>query len=426
MLFDRLAQKLTHDKSHDGGNGDSNGHHGHGRHITSHIIPHSHSSSPEVYADETTKQKRPSARNPHRSNKPLTSVYFANWSIYERKHFPIDIDFNVVDHVYYAFLLIDESTGNVDFLDTWADLEIPLPSPLDPQRKVRGLVQQFQELKKLHKHLTISFSIGGWGTLTSFEKIVLKRSLYENFINSCCNLVEKYGFDGIDIDWEYPQSTHHNKMFCQMLTELNMCLSDLNQKTYLSIAAPAGFDNIDKLQVAEIDEMIDYWNIMCYDFTGFSWSSKIGFHCNLFGNNGDNDLNGDDVIKQYIRRGATAHKLVLGIPLYGRKFEGVETPMIGESFDKSKVKDEGILEYKTIIKTFKNEHEHFDYRKVGVSRYDPESKVFITFDNPHSVKVKAQYIKLHGLGGGMFWDTAGDCSQPEKSVIQAFSHQLRS
>lgn len=359
-----------------------------------------------------------------RPHKLSSWVYFANWYIYERKHFPTDIDFTSVDGIYYAFLLIDTVSGKVDFLDTWGDLEVPLDSPLHPGTKVHGLVEFFVQLKQLYPHLKVSFSIGGWGTLQRFEAVVLKRQTMETFVTSCCDLIRKYGFDGIDIDWEYPQSPQEGNLLKVLLEELRYHLDQTSPNLSLSVAAPAGSDNIRQLDIAQLDMLIDKWNVMCYDYTGYPWSSRVGYHSNLFGHNGDNNLSGESVLQNYLKSGASAHKLILGMPLYGRKFGGVASPQIGTNFNKNALNDEGIIEYKKL--PFEGTSEFFDHKKVGAFCYDPKSQTLVTYDNIDSVKVKAQYIKLHGLGGGMFWDSAGDKTKTQPSLIQTFHKQLNS
>lgn len=347
----------------------------------------------------------------------LTSVYFSNWSIYQRNHFPTDIDLTLVNQVYYAFLQMDQTNGRLGFLDTWADLEVPLDSLLHPGKKVHGLVNLFRELKTLHPQLRVSFSIGGWGAHEGFEKVVSNKSLLQAFAKSCREFVEKYGFDGIDIDWEYPQNATHGKRFVALLAAVRAQLDLVGPGLRLSIAAPASDDHVTHIDVKDVDQLVDHWNLMCYDFTG-PWTQTTGFHSNLFGHNGANDLSADAVVTRYLERGATGSKLILGMPLYGRKFAGVERPRIGTSFDKSQITDEGIIDYKQISRGT----ELFDHKKVGAFCYDAEAKMFVVFDNVQSAKIKAQYVKLHALGGGMFWDSAGD--DPEASVVKAFVDQL--
>lgn len=143
----------------------------------------------------------------HTTSTPLfkTCVYFSNWSVYQKKHFPQDIPIEYYTHIFYAFILIDEQTGKLKFSDEWCDLQMPQPSP---NQSITGNLQQFYEMKKKNRHLKLIMSIGGWGTCHLFESMVSNDTKFDNFVNSTIEFVEKYGFDGVDIDWEYPKIQH--------------------------------------------------------------------------------------------------------------------------------------------------------------------------------------------------------------------------
>lgn len=346
----------------------------------------------------------------------ITGVYFSNWSIYERNHFPTDIDYEKVDHVFYAFLLIDKISGSVLFLDTWGDLQVPLNSPNGG--KVHGTVAQLRELKAIHPHLKVSFSIGGWGTDDLFQAVVTDRRKVNAFVDSCVELLLKHGFDGIDIDWEYPKTPAQGHQLLFLLSQLRLALDQLQPGLILSAAVSGVEENICNLNVPEMDQLLDYWNVMCYDFTGSSWSERTGYHSNLFGDNGDSSLCADSMMKAYLKRGATNHKLLLGMPLYGRKFYGVSNPNIGQPFNKNLCKDEGTIEYKKLPIG----RERYDPRKVGAFCYDEKEHMFVTYDSIETVKVKAAYVASNKFGGGFFWDSAGD---KDGVLINLYSQILR-
>ncbi|EGV66010.1 Chitinase 4 [Yamadazyma tenuis] len=356
--------------------------------------------------------------NPH--GEGITGVYFSNWSIYERNHFPTDIDWQWVNHLYYAFLSIDTNTGSVSFSDTWADVEVPLPSPLDPSKKVHGLVAQLRQIKQLHPQLKIMFSIGGWGYDHTFEAITHDARKLDTFASQCAKLVIEHGFDGVDIDWEYPKTAAQGQLYCRLLETLREKFCEISPSLLITAAVPGSEEYIRHLDVKRMDNSLDYWNVMCYDFTGYSWSQKTGFHSNLFGANGDTDLCADVALKSYGSRGVAANKLMLGMPLYGRKFGGVEVPGIGQSFDKQKFSDEGIIEYAKL--PLNHSKEVFDPRKVGAYCYDPTTKTLVTYDNVDSAKVKAVQVSSRGLAGGFYWDSAGD---KHGELIRTFSEMLR-
>lgn len=358
----------------------------------------------------------------HAPSTPLfkTCVYFSNWSVYQKKHFPQDIPIEYYTHVFYAFILIDEQTGKLKFSDEWCDLQMPQPPP---NQSITGNLQQFYEMKKANRHLKLIMSIGGWGTCHLFESVVCSNTKFDNFVNSTIEFVDKYGFDGVDIDWEYPKDSTQAAKLVELLARLR---NKLNPKYILTVAAPGGTDNIDVLKIPEMDKYLTFWNLMCYDFAGEGWSSKTAFHSNLFGNNGDNSLNASDIVQTYIKRGVHPSKLILGMPMYGRVFHGVDRPEIGVSFTKERKSGciEGdVVDYNKFGETF--DYEDFDPRKVGALKYDSRNKQLITFDNPQSARIKASFVRLKQLGGGMWWDSAGDATvSNDRCLVKNFVDQL--
>ncbi|CAH6718658.1 sporulation-specific chitinase 2 [[Candida] jaroonii] len=341
-----------------------------------------------------------------------TGVYYSNWSIYQRKHSPNDIDYEAIDQVYYAFLVLDSNTGKLKFSDTWCDLEMPLSGP---GGSTLGLVNVFKQLKVKYPKLKVSFSIGGWGANESFKVVARNEHLVTEFARSCGEFLRNYEFDGIDIDWEYPQTTEEGKQFLNMIRLVKQEMNRVKPGSSLSIAAPAGDDNIKHLRIGDMNQYLDRWNLMCYDFTG-SWSQKSGYHSNLYGFNGDNSLNTSEVVHKYIKQGASTHKIIVGMPLYGRIFPG--TKKIGTPFDTSKIQGEGTIDYKQL--PLPGSQEVFDDKAISVYCYD--NSQLITYDNSTTIRYKAEFIKNNHLGGGMFWDSAGD-SRP--SLITEFSRACK-
>ncbi|CCE78255.1 Piso0_000873 [Millerozyma farinosa CBS 7064] len=354
-----------------------------------------------------------------------SAVYFSSWSVYQRKHFMKDLPLKYLTDVFYAFLAIDSNTGEIKFSDSWGDIEMPLDSLITQGSKVKGNLGQMNELKQLFPSVTFSMSIGGWGSDAAFSTVMSDTNKMNTFVSSAVNLLSKYGFDGIDIDWEYPKNAHEGKLMVDLLRKLRQELDSLasSKRPILTIAAPAGEDSRSNLRMREMDQYLSFWNIMCYDYAGNSWSDKTGFHSNLFGSNGDNELNGSDVITSYLNSGISSRKLVLGMPLYGRKFFGAKSPSIGQKFNASAANGEAdIADYKFL--PMKGCQEYFDPRKVSASCFDPKKECFVSYDNQQSARIKAKFVESKNLAGGMWWDSAGDPLDEERSLIKNFVDQL--
>lgn len=353
------------------------------------------------------------------SNQLKSGIYFANWSVYARKHFVQDLPAEHLTHVFYAFIGMDTNTGKVKFTDEWCDIQMPLDS-INGNGNVTGSLQQLYQLKQRNRKLKVIMSIGGWGTSDSFTAIMGDASKARNFLLSSIAMVKEYGFDGIDIDWEYPRNKTEARQLVKLLYQLRVELHSFSPSMVLTFAAPGGDDNIQILDLKQMDQYLSFWNVMCYDFNGSGWSSKTGYHSNLFGSNGDNNLNCADIIGKYTKSGIPSNKLMLGMPLYARTFElsNASNPGIGQPF--TRAGGEGTADYKKLA----TDIEKFDSRKVSAYSYNPSNGKWSGYDNPQSARIKAQWSKLSNLAGGFWWDSAGDEISNERSLVKNYVDQL--
>lgn len=159
-------------------------------------------------------------------------------------------------------------------------------------RNVYGAFKQLGLLKQKNRNLKVLLSIGGWtytNTNKQLDPVGASKSARENFAKSCVEMIKNYGFDGIDVDWEYPQTTEQGQQFLALLREIRSAMNEYAKylgrdkgyakeatpKFLLSIAAPAGKDNYGRLPLKEMGEVLDMVNLMvrldhlfiCYVYT---------------------------------------------------------------------------------------------------------------------------------------------------------------
>lgn len=172
-----------------------------------------------------------------------------------------------------------------------------------------------------------------------------------------------------------------------------------------------------------MDKYLSFWNLMTYDFAG-GWSTKADYHCNLFKTRKDGQLCANDCIEYFLKLNINPSKLILGMANYGRSF--TNTKGYNEEFHgvgAGSADEEGIWNYNCL--PLPNTIEKFDSKAVVAYNYDPVKKMFISYDNVDSVKAKAEYVRDKKLGGGMWWESCGDCYDvPEKSLLIQFVNQL--
>ncbi|KAF8973279.1 glycoside hydrolase family 18 protein [Flammula alnicola] len=335
--------------------------------------------------------------------------YFVNWGIYGRKFPPSLIPVKDLTHILYAFANVKPDTGEVYLSDQWADQDIHYPGDSwnDVGTNLYGNFKAIYNLKKQNRHLKVLLSIGGWTYSPSFHPVVVNPTLRAKFVESSVKLLEDYGLDGLDVDYEYPTDNAQALGYVALLKEMRAALDRHASKKgsgckfLLTIAAPCGPDNYKKLHIAKMDESLDFWNLMAYDFSG-SWDTAANHQANLYGG----AIGGSASVDWYISQGVKRDKLVLGVPLYGRSFLNTQGPGTAYSGMGSGTWEAGVYDYRTL--PLPGSTVHLDKNAVASWSYDPTQKEMISFDSEEVAKLKGHYIKRENLGGSMFWELSGD------------------
>ncbi|EGY20832.1 chitinase [Verticillium dahliae VdLs.17] len=332
-------------------------------------------------------------------------------AIYGRDYHPQDLPATKVTHVLYAFLNLRPS-GEVYPLDTYADLEkhYPTDSWNESGLNAYGCVKQLFLVKKYNRHIKTMLSIGGWTLSTNFPIAASTEAGRLTFARSAVALMKDWGFDGIDIDWEYPGSEKEAEDFALLLTavrdELNAYKSKYSPDYdfLLTIASSAGPTHYEKLDLERISGIVDTFYLMAYDYSG-SWDVYAAHQANLY----TNDVNDtttpfstDAAVTAYLNAGVPASQIALGMPLYGRAFQN--TDGLGKPFSGigGGSWENGVWDYKVLPQpgaTVSND----DVAQASFS-YDQQSRTFISFDTPSTLRTKVSYIKDKGLVGSMFWE----------------------
>lgn len=244
------------------------------------------------------------------------------------------------------------------------------------------------------------------------------------FASSAVKLLADLGFDGLDIDWEYPEDATQARNFVLLLQATREALNQYSQRLpnkphfYLSVASPAAPTHFHSLDIAGMDASLDFWNLMAYDYAG-SWDKQAGHQANLYTsttNPSSTPFCTDAAVTFYLTAGVHPRKLLLGMPLYGRAFTGTAGPGTPYASVGPGSLENGVWDYKALPPPAPAQ-EVYDPAIGAAWSYDPASRTMVSYDTPEVVRQKLEYLQAKGLGGAMWWEASGDSNVTGRGLV---------
>ncbi|MGW2818464.1 glycosyl hydrolase family 18 protein [Streptomyces sp. NPDC001415] len=363
--------------------------------------------------------------------------YFTDWGIYQRNYQVKNIvtsgSASKLTHINYAFGNV--TNGQCAIGDAYADYQktYDASSSVDGtadtwDQPVAGNINQLRELKKKYPNIKVLWSFGGWTWSGGFGQAAANPTA---FANSCYNLVKDPRwadvFDGIDIDWEYPNACG---LSCDTSgpAALKNLLAALRAKfggsALVTAAVTADGSTGGKMDAADYGgaaSYVDWYNVMTYDFFG-AWDAKgpTAPHSPLTSYNGIPiaGFNTDAAIQKYKSKGVPSNKLNLGIGFYGRGWTGVtqDAPGGTATGPAPGTYEQGIEDYKVLKSACPVTG------TIAGTAYAHCGSNWWSYDTPSTIAGKMTYAKNQGLRGAFFWEFSGDTSNAE--LLSAMSAGL--
>ncbi|KAH7118720.1 glycoside hydrolase superfamily [Dendryphion nanum] len=358
-------------------------------------------------------------------------VFYVNWAIYGRQHFVTDLPQEKLTKITYAFANVNSTTGEVFLSDEWADVQFQYPGDVASNgTALYGNFNQLFKLKQKNRNLKVVLSVGGWSYRENFRTALATNTTRTRFATSTLNLIADLGLDGIDVDWEYPEDATDAanlvstiKLMRQTYDTYSAEHAD-NYHFKIDISAPAGPLRYNAMPVKQLDEYVDEWNLMAFDYQGPGFSNFTGHLSNVYpskSNPVSTDFNTEQAIKYYKDNISDSKRIILGMPLYGRSF--ADTDGIGKRFNGSGdgTWEAGVLDYKSL--PLNGSTVYTDKKILASYSYDNKTRQLVSFDTPAVQAMKTKYLKDQRLGGAWWWDSSSDRTD-DKSLVSTVYEAL--
>ncbi|KAH6834048.1 hypothetical protein C2S53_004850 [Perilla frutescens var. hirtella] len=332
----------------------------------------------------------------------IKGAYYPSW---DESLGPAGIQTRYFTHIFYAFLNPEDGTFIFNITD-------------DEARKLQTFTSTLRAKQPPVKTL---FAVGGASAGTAvLSRMASKAQSRAAFIRSSIQVARRFGFDGIDLDWEYPENQTHMDNFGTLLKKWRKEVQKeatttgrapllLTAAVYYAAVFPWGAHQA--YPAASIKKNLDFINVMTYDYYGDWDTTATGAHAALYDPSPAANVSGRAGLESWTRAGLPPRKLVMGVPLYGRTWtlanpssSGIGARAVGVG----RGEDGGILSYAQVVRYNRDNNARVEHDGTTVSVYSVAGNHWISYDDAWSVRRKIEYARSLGLGGYFFWDVCGD------------------
>jgi len=295
-------------------------------------------------------------------------------------------------------------------------------------RIVNGFVNDDQNLaalvalKQENPSLRILVSVGGWLWSGTFSDMARTRESRGIFIASVVDFVSRHQLDGLDVDWEYPgmpgaeshfraeDKQNYTLLLKEMRARFNGLEKELHRPLYVTVATGASSEFLAHTEMDKVQEYVDSVNLMAYDYYEPPSDAITGNHAPLFTDPADpKKVSGDSSVQEYEKAGVPADKIVLGVPFYGHMWGEVPADHHG-LFQPGKEIPHAYAPYgdgpEAMLKN--GFIRYWDPLASVPYLYNPDKKIFVSYEDTESLALKCKYVLEHQLRGIMFWDYESD------------------
>ncbi|HVZ24457.1 MAG TPA: glycoside hydrolase family 18 protein [Sediminibacterium sp.] len=274
-------------------------------------------------------------------------------------------------------------------------------------------LQHCVALKQRNPRMKVMVSMGGWTGCYSCSPVFATAAGRQEFAASAKKLLQDFGADGVDLDWEYPvvpgppghlYSPEDKEHFTSLIKTLR---DTLGPDKEISFAA-GGFTRYiqEAVDWQQVTPLVDRINLMTYDLiTGYD--TVTGHHTALYSTREQLE-SCDHAVRLLLAKGVPPGKLLIGAAFYARVWQNVAPTNNGLRQKGHFLRGFSYHDFSRYFSADSGYVYHWDRKTAAPYLYNPGKKWFVTFDDRRSLYKKYRYARRMRLSGLMFWQLADD------------------
>lgn len=402
-----------------------------------HLFEHSESQSHQLRLQSGFLRDELRLSEPLKEEPKKILCYVTNWSFYrlnDGKFVPEQIVPELCSHIIYSFGSLDPQTLRIREFDPWVDTENML----------------------YHRTTQLSgktlLAIGGWTDSTGdkYSRLISSDAQIRDFVSSTVQYLQKYGFDGLHLDWNYPKCwqsdcrkgpASERPNFTKLVKALSNEFGRQSPPLELGVAI-SGYKEViaEAYEVGKISKAADFLTVMTYDYHG-SWEDVTGHVSPLYAQPGDKypQYNTDFTMQLLVKEGAQREKLIMGIPFYGQTYtlEDSYQQVVGEGVTARGPGNPGEFTRQPGMMAYYEICDQINKKKLYVGKgasdksgpFASYRNQWVGYEDVSSVTRKAEYVVKFGFGGIAAWtidldDFQNRCCYEDFPLLRAANRAL--
>jgi len=344
---------------------------------------------------------------------PKVVCYYESWGYWRQgrgKMTVNDIDSSLCTHIVYAYLGITDNY-QVHILDPYLMVDL----------------HDFSNFSKKKGSGKAMIAIGGSAQSVKFGQMSQTDADRTSFVNSVVDLLKKYDFDGVMIDWQYPKE-HDIENYVKLLDKFDEKFASTSFVLGIT-GASLKKDIDDGFNVKKITSYVDFIHVLTFDLHG-PWDSQVDYAAPL-----DWQI---ESLKYWWEKGAEKHKLLMSIPLFARTWTlskpennlrkaGASGPGTAGPYTQAA----GRLSYNELCTAMKEHPSEWNIRRDNNESavIAMHGKEWISYEDSKTCAAKAKNATTEGYGGIVAYaltndDFHGDCGDTKYPLLHGINSGL--